>query len=37
LLKGCQHIIFSIYTVFGWHGHLGRAFTGWKPVPRLGL
>jgi len=17
-----------------WHGHLGRVFTGWKPVPR---
>jgi len=18
-----------------WHGHLGRVFTGWKPVPQL--
>jgi len=20
--------------IFWWHGHLGRVFTGWKPVPR---
>jgi len=19
-----------------WHGHLGRVFMGWKPMPRLG-
>jgi len=19
---------------YWWHGHLGRVFTGWKPVPR---
>jgi hypothetical protein len=29
LLCMCLALVF-----FWWHGHLGRVFTGWKPVPR---
>jgi len=31
LLQG----LFAVFLIFLWHGHLGRVFTGWKPVPRL--
>jgi len=26
---------YTIQTGEWWHGHLGRVFTGWKPVPRV--